>query len=229
MKTIFFGVLVFLGAAAYCAAAGIAEQAREGNEKAEMSYAFGMVIATEFFLGSGIELNYGAFLRGFRDVMENRQTHHTIDQAMDMIEAAFMSAHFEMAERNLAEGTAFLEENAQRPGVLTTPSGLQIEVLVEGTGDMPDISDVVLVHYHGTTIDGTVFDSTVERGEPMELPLEWVIPGWSEGLRMMREGGKAILFIPPELAYGSEGAGAIIGPNTTVIFEVELIEIVRSE
>jgi len=228
MKHIFLGVLVFLGAAAYCAAAGIAEEARAGNERADMSYAFGMAIAAEFFLGSGIELNYDAFLRGFRDIMENRETRHTMDEAMDIIQAAFAAGQAAMAERNLAEGEAFLAANAQRPGVITTPSGLQIEMLAEGSGDKPDISDVVLVHYRGTTIDGTVFDSSLD-GEPLDISLDWVIPGWAEGLRMMREGGRAIFFIPPNLAYGSEGVGGIIEPNATLIFEVELIEIVRSE
>jgi len=227
MKTFFLGALVFLGSAALCAAAGISEEARQGNEKAEMSYAFGMITAAEFFLGIGIDLNYDAFLRGFRGVLENQETRHTMDEALDLIQAAFAAAEAAIWEQNLLEGEAFLAENAQRPGVITTPSGLQIEMLVEGSGDMPDITDVVLVHYHGTTIDGTVFDSTLERGVPIEIPLDRVIPGWAEGLRMMREGGKAVLFLPPHLAYGSQGAGGIIGPNSTIIFEVELLSIVR--
>ena len=229
MKNVFLCALVFFGVTAYCAAAGIAEEARAGNERAEMSYAFGMAIAAEFFLDSGIELNYDAFIRGFRDVMENRETRYTMEEAMDIIQAAFEAAQAAMWEQNLLEGETFLAENAQRPGVITTPSGLQIEIIVEGTGDSPDIADVVLVHYRGTTIDGTVFDSSLERGEPLEVALDWVIPGWSEGLRMMREGGKAVLFIPPDLAYGSQGIAGVIQPNSTLIFEVELIEIVRSE
>lgn len=229
MKHLFFGTLVFFAATAFSAASGIAEEVARDNEKAENSYAFGMVIASEFFLGSGIELNYAAFLRGFRDVMENRETRHTLDEAMDIIQAAFAAGQAAIAERNLAEGQAFLAENAQRPGVITTPSGLQIEIIREGTGEIPDISDVVRVHYQGTTIDGAIFDSTLERGQPLELPLDMVIPGWSEGLRMMREGGTARLFIPPELAYGSQGAGGVIAPNATLIFEVELLEIVRPE
>jgi len=229
MKTFFLTALVFFGAVAACAAAGISEEARRGGEKAETSYAFGMAIAAEFFLDSGIELNYDAFLRGFRNVMENRETLFTMNEAIDRIEAAFANVHTAMWEQNLLEGEAFLAENAQRPGVITTPSGLQIEMLVEGSGDMPDISDVVVVHYHGTTIDGTVFDSTLDRGVPIEIPLDRVIPGWSEGLRMMREGGKALLFIPSDLAYGSQGAGGIIEPNSAIIFMVELISIVRPD
>jgi len=229
MKKFLCTALVFFGAVFLCSAAGISEEARRGSERAEMSYAFGMVTAAEFFLGMGIELNYDAFLRGFRAVMENQETRHTMDEAMDIIEAAFAAAQAAMWEHNLLEGAAFLAENAQRPGVVTTASGLQIEMLFEGSGETPDISDVVLVHYHGTTIDGVVFDSTRERGQPIEIPLDLVIPGWSEGLRMMREGGKAMLFIPPDLAYGSRGAGGAIQPNSTIIFEVELVSIVRSD
>ena len=229
MKRILFGALVFFGATVLCAAAGIADEARKGNERADMSYAFGMATAAEFFLDSGLEFNYDAFIRGFRNVMENRETRHTMEEAMEIIQAAYAAALSARWERNRAEGEAFLAENAQRPGVVTTASGLQIEIIAEGSGDMPDIGDVVLVHYHGTTIDGTVFDSTLDRGTPIQVPLDMVIPGWSEGLRMMREGGTALLFIPPHLAYGSQGAGGIIEPYTTIIFQVELIEIMRSE
>ena len=229
MKNVFFGTLIFFCVTAFGFASGIFEEARRGNERAQMSYAFGMALAADIFAGSGLEFNYDAFIRGFRNVMENNETRYTMEEAMEIIQATFAAMDTAMRERNSAEGQAFLAENAQRPGVVTTPSGLQFESIVEGSGEMPDISDVVLVHYHGTTIDGTVFDSSMERGEPVEIPLEWVIPGWSEGLRMMREGGRAILFIPPHLAYGSQGAGDLIEPYATIIFEVELIEIMRTE
>ncbi|MCL2381026.1 MAG: FKBP-type peptidyl-prolyl cis-trans isomerase [Treponema sp.] len=227
MKKIFLGALVFLGAAAYCAAAGIAEEARAGNERADVSYALGMALATDILMDSPLEFNVDAFIRGVRDVVENRGTRFTLEEAIQIIQSAYIAAHATMGERNLAEGQAFLAENARRPGVVTTPSGLQYEVIVEGTGAMPAISDVVLVHYTGTTIDGTVFDTTMDDGMPVEIPLDMVIPGWSEGLRMMREGGRAILFIPPHLAYGEGGAGGLIEPNATLIFEVELISIAR--
>jgi len=229
MKKFFLGAIIFLMAAVFGYAAGIAEDARRGNERAEKSYAFGMAIAADIFLGSGLELNYDAFLRGFRNVMEGNDTLFSFEEAMEIIQTAYMAAQAAMWERNLAEGEAFMAENAQRPGVVTTPSGLQYEMLVEGTGEMPDISDTVLVHYQGTTIDGTVFDSTMIMGAPIEIPLDMVIPGWSEGIRMMREGGRAMLFIPPHLAYGDRGAGGIIEPNATLIFEVELISIVRPD
>jgi len=225
MKRIFCGALVLFGIAVFYATA----ESENGGEKAELSYAFGMAVAADIFLESGFEIDYDAFIQGFRNIMEGRETRHTMEQAMDIIHAAYITAQAAMLEQNLIEGLAFLAENAQRPGVVTTTSGLQYEVIVEGAGERPESGDVVLVHYRGTTIDGVVFDSTFDRGMPVEIPLDIVIPGWSEGLRLMREGGRAILYIPPSLAYGERGAGGIIAPNSTLIFEVELIAIVRSE
>jgi len=219
MKRIFFSAFVFLAVTVFCAA---------DDQREEFSYAFGMAIAMDIFLGTGLEIDYDAFSQGFRDVMEGRETRHTLEQAMEIIRAAYLAAQAAILEQNLAEGLAFLAENAQRPGVTTTPSGLQYEVIVEGSGEMPITGDIVLVHYRGTTIDGIVFDSTLDNGEPVQIPLDMVIPGWSEGLRLMREGGRAILYIPPNLAYGERGAGGVIAPNATLVFEVELISIVRS-
>ncbi len=122
-------------------------------------------------------------------------------------------------------GRAFLVTNAQREGVLTTDSGLQYEVMVPGDGDTPGPTDLVLTHYHGTLVDGRLFDSSVERGEPLEFPVNGVIRGWTEALQMMKVGDKWKLYIPPELAYGERGAGALIGPNETLVFEVELLAV----
>jgi FKBP-type peptidyl-prolyl cis-trans isomerase FklB len=130
-----------------------------------------------------------------------------------------------MNDANLEEGQAFLSENAQRSEVITTESGLQYEVLVLGDGPKPAATDFVKVHYHGTLLDGTVFDSSVDRGEPAEFPVNGVISGWVEALQLMSVGSKYKLFIPSGLAYGERGAGAQIGPNSTLIFEVELLEI----
>jgi FKBP-type peptidyl-prolyl cis-trans isomerase len=150
-----------------------------------------------------------------------------MDEAMDKLQAAYAAAQVELGERNLAESAVFLAENAKKPGVVTTSSGLQYEVISEGTGESPSISDIVRVHYEGATIDGVVIDTTYDMGRPVDIPLDGVIPGWAEGLRMMKEGGRAWLFLPPNLAYGARGAGGPIGPNTVLIFEVELLEIMR--
>jgi len=126
---------------------------------------------------------------------------------------------------NLAKGQAFLKQNADKPGVKTTSSGLQYKVITEGTGKSPSATDTVLVHYRGTTIDGQEFDSSYKRNEPISFPLNGVIPGWTEGVQLMKEGGKIQLFIPSDLAYGSRGAGGVIAPDSTLIFDIELLKV----
>ena len=129
------------------------------------------------------------------------------------------------ASSNLAQGQAFLKENAAKPGIHTTPSGLQYKVLAEGHGKSPKATDTVLVHYRGTTIDGQEFDSSYKRNEPISFPLNGVIPGWTEGVQLMKEGGKIQLFIPSNLAYGSRGAGGVIAPDSTLVFDIELLKV----
>ncbi len=131
----------------------------------------------------------------------------------------------EAAAKNLAEGKTFREENAKKEGVTTLPSGLQYEILVEGTGEKPTASDTVKCHYHGTTIKGEVFDSSVNRGTPASFPLNRVISGWTEGLQLMPVGSKFRFTIPPDLAYGDQQISKEIGANSTLIFEVELLGI----
>ncbi len=123
------------------------------------------------------------------------------------------------------KGKQYLEANGKKEGVTTTKSGLQIETLVEGKGKSPAATDIVLVHYRGTLIDGKEFDSSYARNEPIEFPLNRVIPGWTEGVQLMKEGGKARLVIPSELAYGKRGAPGAIGPDETLIFEIELLKV----
>jgi FKBP-type peptidyl-prolyl cis-trans isomerase FklB len=129
----------------------------------------------------------------------------------------------EKASANLKAGQAFLEANKQKPGVTALPSGLQYEIITEGTGIKPGARSNVTCHYHGTLIDGTVFDSSVKRGQPATFPLNRVISGWTEGLQLMGVGSKWRFFIPPNLAYGDRQTGSDIGPNSTLIFEVELL------
>ena len=126
---------------------------------------------------------------------------------------------------NLTKGQTFLKENASKPGVHTTPSGLQYKVITEGHGKSPKATDTVLVHYRGTTIDGVEFDSSYKRNEPISFPLNGVISGWTEGVQLMKEGGKVQLFIPSNLAYGSQGAGGVIAPDSTLIFDIELLKV----
>jgi FKBP-type peptidyl-prolyl cis-trans isomerase len=221
MKKFFCGIFVLL--AVFCAA----QEAGKDGEKAELSYAFGMIVGADL-METKLEFDYDAFMQGFRETMEREKTRYSLDEAMEKIDAAFNAVQAEIREGNRIEGEAFLAENGKRPGVSVTPSGLQYEVVTEGTGEMPGPGSVVLVHYQGATISGAVFDSSYERGEPMEIPLDRVIPGWSEGLRMMREAGKAKLYIPPDLAYGEHGVG-IIGPNAVLVFEVELLSIVQPQ
>ena len=235
MKKILLITLVFFGSTVFCAAAAIAENSRKGNEKADTSYAFGMLVA-EDLVDTGLEFNYNAFMQGFRDTMEREETRLSTEEALAKVQTVFNQLETldnekrqKEGEENLEKGTAFLAENAKRAGVVVTPSGLQYELISEGTGDTPNLEDTVLVHYQGTTIDGNIFDSTYEDSNPLEVPLDRVIPGWSEGLRMIREGGKALLYIPPNLGYGERSAGPVIGSNSVLIFEVELLSIVRSQ
>lgn len=137
----------------------------------------------------------------------------------------FSMANATTPEENKAAGEAFLAENAKKPNIITTASGLQYEVLKKGEGAKPSATDSVTVHYKGTTIDGSEFDSSYSRGEPATFPLNRVIPGWTEGVQLMQEGAKYRFYIPSELAYGSHGAGRLIGPNSALIFDVELIKI----
>ncbi len=134
-------------------------------------------------------------------------------------------SHLMAQTSNLEQGQAFLKANAVKPGVHTTPSGLQYKVITEGHGKSPKATDTVLVHYRGTTIDGTEFDSSYKRNEPISFPLNGVIPGWTEGVQLMKEGGKMQLYIPSNLAYGSRGAGGVIAPDSTLVFDIELLKV----
>ena len=136
----------------------------------------------------------------------------------------FSTVNAQTPEENKDAGIAFLAENSKKPGVVTTASGLQYQVITEGAGASPGATDNVTVHYKGTTIDGKEFDSSYKRGAPATFPLNRVIAGWTEGLQLMKEGGKSRLFIPSNLAYGERGAGRDIGPNSALIFDVELIK-----
>ncbi|ATG73029.1 FKBP-type peptidyl-prolyl cis-trans isomerase [Zobellella denitrificans] len=182
----------------------------------------------------GVSLDNDVILQGVRDGFndQGRMTDEEIQGALmaydEHINELIETQAKEQAAATLEEGKRFLEENAKREGVQVTESGLQYEVLSEGDGDKPAAEDVVTVHYVGTLVDGTQFDSSIDRGEPASFPLNQVIPGWTEGVQLMPVGSKYKLYIPADLAYGESGAGTIPG-NAVLIFEVELLDIERAE
>jgi FKBP-type peptidyl-prolyl cis-trans isomerase FklB len=156
-------------------------------------------------------------------------TEQEVQETVATFQKEMMAKQEELAkklgEKNKEEGEAFLAENKKKEGVKVLPSGLQYKVVKAGTGGKPKLTDTVTTHYRGTLIDGTEFDSSYRRGQPVSFPVAGVIPGWTEALQLMEEGSKWQLFIPPNLAYGERGAGRDIGPNATLIFEIELISI----
>ncbi|ASB47852.1 FKBP-type peptidyl-prolyl cis-trans isomerase [Alkalitalea saponilacus] len=191
----------------------------------KVSYALGMNIAHNLSSNGMETVNYDDFLSGFRAVMEKKNAAMDGNEANQVLNAHFSALEAEKQKANKQAGEAFLVENAKREGVITLKSGLQYEVVQDGDGKTPSATDQVKCHYHGTLIDGTVFDSSIQRGEPAVFPVNGVIQGWVEALQMMKEGSKWRLYVPSSLAYGSRGAGGAIGPDTTLIFEVELIGI----
>jgi FKBP-type peptidyl-prolyl cis-trans isomerase FklB len=192
----------------------------------KISYALGLSIGNNF-LSSGIKkVDFEAFLKGMQDVINEAPLAMLYDEAKEVMNDYFTKLQGEKLEVNLKAGEEFLAINKNRPGVVTLPSGLQYEILKDGNGSKPKATDQVKCHYHGTLIDGTVFDSSVECGQPAAFGVSQVIPGWVEALQLMPVGSKWKLFIPSNLAYGKAGAGQSIEPNSTLIFEVEILDIV---
>ena len=192
----------------------------------KLSYALGLSMGNNFKSSGIAALSVDDFARGVQAVYENAKPEMTYDEAKQIVNDYFTRLQQEVEERNLRAGEAFLAENKKRAGVVTLPSGLQYEVLTEGKGHRPSATDRVQCHYHGTLIDGTVFDSSVQRGTPAVFGVNQVIPGWVEALQLMPEGSRWKLYIPSELAYGKRGAGGSIAPNSALVFEVELIKII---
>jgi FKBP-type peptidyl-prolyl cis-trans isomerase len=202
--------------------------ADQGNKiDADTSYSFGMILALEFGLNQvKLDYDYDELVKGFRDAVEGNTSRITPEEAVGKIQAAFSLAVEQLKEENTQKGAEYLAQNGAKSGVVTTESGLQYEVIAEGTGPRPVAEDTVEVHYEGTLIDGTVFDSSYERGEPVKFPLNQVIRGWIEGIPLMTTGSTYRFVIPAALAYGEQGNNAI-PPNSTLIFKVELLSIVE--
>lgn len=192
----------------------------------KISYALGISLGANLKNNGFEALNYEKVAAGMQDVMEAKSLQMTAQEAQTLINTYFQQIQEKAHAATIAQGKSFLEENANRAGVVTTASGLQYEVITEGKGATPSASDRVQVHYHGTLISGEVFDSSVNRGEPATFGVTQVISGWVEALQLMPVGSKWKLFIPSNLAYGAQGAGQSIGPHTTLVFEVELLAIV---
>ena len=224
VKTI---LLTFLALTVSLSTAIAKEELALDTEKKKISYAVGRNIG-ESVLASGIEIDFDVFTASVKEAMVGAPGRLTEAEKMQ-VGAAIQKQQQDHAAKvtgeNKSIGQAFLAENAKKDGVKVLPSGLQYKVVTAGTGKSPGSADSVTVHYRGTLIDGTVFDSSIKRGQPATFPVNGVIKGWTEALQLMKEGAKWQLFIPSDLAYGERGAGANIGPHATLIFDVELIKI----
>ncbi|PID44051.1 MAG: peptidylprolyl isomerase [Proteobacteria bacterium] len=192
-----------------------------------LSYSLGMMIGDRILKQYSEDIDYYILLEGMRDQHQGKPTTLTMEEAHAAMQASEDRAIDKASETAIKAGKAYMEKNKAREGVKVTKSGLQYEVLTASDGNKPKATDIVKVHYKGTLLDGTVFDSTYERGQPVEFGLNQVIPGWTEGVQLMNVGSKYRFVIPSELAYGMQGAGSTIGPNETLIFEVELLNIVK--
>lgn len=226
------GVIVSLALTNTVSAQQQVNSVKPTTAKDTTSYAVGQQIGKSL-VDQRLDLDLNMLLAGLRDMMSGKPllSDDALQSAMTKLQqetmARMQAENAKKGEAAKAKGEAFLAENKKKPGVMTTPSGLQYKVVTEGKGKKPTKENTVKVHYTGTLIDGTVFDSSVKRGEPIEFPLGGVIAGWTEGVQLMPVGSKFVFYIPSDLAYGTNGAGSTIGPNETLIFEVELLDITK--
>jgi FKBP-type peptidyl-prolyl cis-trans isomerase FklB len=228
MKYVIFVLLIFVLVA--CQGAGDSKASLETGQDS-LSYSVGIQMGQNLKLGRD-EMNLDAFIQGIRDGMDDEENLMTDDlvrqkfvEFQQAMRTKFQENQQKLAEEGIAKGEAFLEENKNKEGVVTLPSGLQYKVIRPGSGPSPRATDQVVVHYRGKLLDGTQFDSSYDRGQPATFGVNQVIKGWTEALQLMNTGAQWELYIPSELAYGSRGAGQSIPPNSTLIFEVELQEI----
>jgi FKBP-type peptidyl-prolyl cis-trans isomerase len=231
-NSIIYGLVIVLALSASCQQSG--KKVKLVSNIDSVSYAIGVLVGANNLkqletAPGGDEINKEAMAAAFRASTLNEDSIISPEQANALVQKFFEGAGAKKAQKNLEDGNAFLEKNKARAGVTTTESGLQYEILTAGTGPMPTAADQVRVHYHGTLIDGKVFDSSVNRGEPVVFGVGQVIPGWTEALQLMPVGSKWKIYLPSKIAYGERGAGGDIGPNAALIFEVELLEIVKPD
>jgi len=199
----------------------------EENFNRDASYALGMELGAtmrEGMLADGVIPNFDEFMKGMADSFSGKETRFDLEEAKNLINTAYKSVKEEADAPLIQQEIEFLAQNAKKPGIIMTPSGLQYEILIESNGPKPSISDKVQLHYEGRLSDGYLFDSTYEYGRPVEFSLYEVFPGWSEGLQLMTVGSKYRFYIPSEYAFGSSGNGPI-PPYATLVFTVELLEI----
>ncbi len=200
-------------------------QAQKNSKMDSTSYSIGVIIAQNLKNQGVAEIDAPAMVKAVDDVLKNKPLAIPQEKVSQIFQSYMQGLEAKKHESQIKEGADFLAENAKKPGVVTLPSGLQYTIMTEGTGPKPVATDKVTTHYHGTLIDGTVFDSSVQRGQPATFPVNGVIQGWVEALQMMPTGSKWKLFVPYNLAYGERAAGNLIKPFSTLIFEVELLEI----
>ena len=193
--------------------------------KDKVSYALGLSMANNFRSTGIHSISMEDFSEAMNTVFEGKEPSMTYEEAQGVLNEFFQRIQNEKKELNLKAGKEFQEINKQKAGVTPLPNGLQYEILEKGEGALPKSTDTVEVHYEGTLIDGSIFDSSIRRGEPASFPVTAVIPGWTEGLQLMKVGSKYKLYIPSKIAYGERGVSQVIPPNSTLVFEVELLEI----
>jgi FKBP-type peptidyl-prolyl cis-trans isomerase FklB len=242
---VFSFLLVIFGACGKAVGESAAKPLKKedlNSQKMKVSYAIGLDIGKNF-KARAIDIDVEILIQGLRDAQGSGQpllSSEEIQKVMTQFQQDMMKVEQEkrkvedekrmaQAPGNKAKEEAFLKENAQKPGIKTTASGLQYKVISTGTGPMPKDTDTVKVHYRGTLLDGTEFDSSYKRNAPAVFPIKGVIKGWTEALQLMKVGSKWQIFLPSSLAYGEQGAGQAIGPNATLIFEVELLSIEKAE
>ena len=195
----------------------------------QVSYGIGRQMGEQLMANPFDGLSADAVIEGLADLLAGKHSQvneHNLQQAFQVISERMRAKQAEQAKAAAGDGEAYLVENAKRDGVITLDSGLQYEVITEGSGAKPSASATVRTHYHGTLIDGTVFDSSYDRGQPAEFPVNGVIAGWTEALQLMPVGSKWKLHIPYQLAYGERGAGGAIAPFSALVFDVELLDII---